>query len=437
MRRLILIAYALPAMGAGMTRFLVLMYLMKFSTDVLMVAPAAIGFAIGASRVWDAVTDPLAGYLSDRTRHRLGRRRPWLLVGAVALPLATLALWSPPRWLDGDGLAVWMGLSLLVFFTANTIHAVPYDSLGAELTTDHHQRTRVFGYRHAAFMVGMFSSLGLVAWLTSTDDKRGVATVVAFVCGGLACATTLVTALFVREPETAKPPRARPFGAMLDVWRNHSARLLLMVFFIARCGSGALSALGAYLADYLVGDESMLPWLIGVYALAGLSFVPVGAALSRRFSKGAVWSWSMVASAVAFLGLYFVGEGDILLVVLCAGVVGMGDTGESMLGRSMQADVIDADEVATGERKEGVYFAVWGLVQKSAYGVSLLIAGIALQVSGYEPNVTQSGPAEQSLRLLLSVFPAAAYLVAFVLARRYTIGEAEHRRLRAQLSRPV
>lgn len=432
-----LIAYALPALGAGMLRFLVLMYLMKFSTDVLLIAPAAIGVALGASRVWDAVTDPVAGYLSDRTSHRWGRRRPWLVAAAIAFPAAAIALWSPPASLDGHALTAWMSVALLLFFTASTIHAIPYDSLGAELTSDHHERTRVFGYRHAAFMLGMFGSVGLVGWLTSSDDKRRVALVVALVAGGLACVTTLAAALLVPEPERREPPRPRPLGAMLDVWRNRHARLLLFVFFIGRCGSGALSAMGAYLADYLVGDEALLPWLIGAYAVAGLVFVPAGAALSRRFGKRAVWSWSMVLCAIAFGGLYGVERGDVALVLVCAVAVGIGDTCESMLGRSMQADVIDADEAVTGERKEGIYVAVWGLANKSAYGLSLLIAGAALQISGYQPNVTQTGAAEQSLRVLLSLVPAAAYLVAFALARRYAMDEAEHRRLRATLPRAL
>ena len=429
-----LVAYAAPALGVGMLRFVVLMYLMKFSTDVLFIAPAFIGFALGASRVWDALSDPICGYLSDRTQSRLGRRRSWLLVAAPLLPLASLALWSPPRALSGGGLDVWMAVALLLFFSISTVHAVPYDSLGAELSERHHERTRVFGHRHAALMIGMLLAIGAVGLLTESVDKRAAGLLVGAIVGVTACVTTLATVLFVRETRGRdRRPAPKPLSAIADVWKNRHARVLLVVYFMTRCGVGALASLGAYLTDYLVGDPGLLPWLIAAYALPSMLFVPLGAALTKRFGKRRVWSASMLLSAAAFAALYAVGRGDVALVVACAVVVGIGDACDSMIGRSMQADTIDADELATGERKEGVYFAVWGFAAKSAFGVSLLIAGIALQIAGYQPNVEQSEGVQTVLRIFLSVVPAGAFVAAFVLSRRYRLDAQTHAELQAQL----
>ena len=144
-----LIAFSAPSAGLGFVFFLATLYLLKFSTDVLFLSPALMGALIGLSKLWDAVSDPLAGYLSDRTRSPMGRRRPWMFASAVPLALAFTWLWSPPEGLGAGGLAAWLGIGLFFFYTAQTAFAVPHLSLGAELSRDHHERTRVFGGRVA------------------------------------------------------------------------------------------------------------------------------------------------------------------------------------------------------------------------------------------------------------------------------------------------
>jgi GPH family glycoside/pentoside/hexuronide:cation symporter len=132
--------YALPAASLGFMGGLVSFYLLKFSTDVLLIAPGVMGLIFGASRIWDAVSDPLAGYWSDRTRSRWGRRRPWLALAALPLGLAFVGLWAPPRGLSGPQLAAWMAAGVMLYFTAQTALAVPHASLGAELSADHQMR---------------------------------------------------------------------------------------------------------------------------------------------------------------------------------------------------------------------------------------------------------------------------------------------------------
>ena len=118
-------AYSLPSLGLGAMMGLVLIYFLKFATDVLLIAPALVGAIFGAARIWDAVSDPLAGHWSDRTHHALGRRRPWLFISAVLLPLGFVALWTPPTQLDSLGLAVWFAFWVFFLHTALTVFSVP------------------------------------------------------------------------------------------------------------------------------------------------------------------------------------------------------------------------------------------------------------------------------------------------------------------------
>jgi GPH family glycoside/pentoside/hexuronide:cation symporter len=126
-----LVTYAAPALGFGFMTMLVNTYFMKFATDALAIPAATMGGILLASRAWDAVADPIAGYLSDRTRTRLGRRRPWLMLGALPLALGFTLAWSPPGGLSSGGLVLWMGAAMLLYFTSLTLCRMPHEALGA------------------------------------------------------------------------------------------------------------------------------------------------------------------------------------------------------------------------------------------------------------------------------------------------------------------
>jgi glycoside/pentoside/hexuronide:cation symporter, GPH family len=169
-----LLAYAVPASGLGFMFFMALLYLMIFSTDVLMMAPATVTLILGISRILDAVTDPLAGYLSDRTRSRLGRRRPWLLLSALPLAGVFFMMWAPPSALDGWTMTAWMAIAVIGFYALITLVNVPHIAWGAELSPDYHDRTRVFGMRLLLFNVGAFAAVFCLLLITWADDPRAL-----------------------------------------------------------------------------------------------------------------------------------------------------------------------------------------------------------------------------------------------------------------------
>ena len=189
-----ILIYSSPVLGVFMATMLVNFYLLKFSTDVLLIAPATIGFLLLLARVWDAVTDPAAGWLSDRTNTRLGRRRPWFLGSALPLGGAIVMLWSPPADLDGTALTVWIGAAILLFFTAYTAFRVPHIAMGAELSRGYHDRTRVFGVMQMVESVGMLAAAGVLVFLEQAEDPRGFARVLSLGMGGFATVLILLAA---------------------------------------------------------------------------------------------------------------------------------------------------------------------------------------------------------------------------------------------------
>jgi GPH family glycoside/pentoside/hexuronide:cation symporter len=195
-----LLTYAAPGLGFGFMTLMVSTWFMKYATDVLAIPAATIGGILLLSRAWDAVVDPVAGYLSDRTHTRFGRRRPWMVAGALPLALGFALAWSPPAQLPPSRVAWWIGGAVLLFFTGLTICRMPHEALGAELSRDYHERNRVFGVKRALFGVGTLAVFAALAQLGEARDPRAS---VAWLAGAAAAGTALLlvlTGLAVREP---------------------------------------------------------------------------------------------------------------------------------------------------------------------------------------------------------------------------------------------
>jgi GPH family glycoside/pentoside/hexuronide:cation symporter len=433
----VLVAYALPATGVGYLTLLVSMYLFKYATDVLLIAPAAMGVIFLVGRVWDAVSDPLVGHLSDRTRAQMGRRRPWLLAAALPLAIFSLMPWVPPAGLSGVMLALWVGAGLLLFETAVTMFYVPHTALAAELTLDHHERTRVFAFRHFATGLGFVLVAAAMQLMTTSDDKR--ATAVALTLGGGAATALLIVYSVSRVREIAAHSGrggSRPLRAVVDVWRNPHSRLLLMVFLIESMGAATLGILGPYVMEYVIGDESLFPRLLLSFFLPTVLFIPIVLPLSRRLGKKNTWALGMAISGVAFGLLVFATGPEQAWIIYVSGVgAGIGGAIGAMVGPSVQADVVDYDEYLTGERKEGVYFAVWSFARKCAGGIMGVITGVVLQLVGFEPNVEQTEETKFALRSLFAFLPGAGYAIGLLLFWRFGLDEQEHARVRRELDR--
>ena len=429
-----LVAYSLPTASVAYLSLLIGLYFFKFATDELRIEPAVIGTIFLVARVWDAVSDPLVGFLSDRTRGRLGRRRPWLLAAAIPMAVAGLAPWSPPAGLGPVALVVWVSAGLILWETVATVFAVPHTALGAELSMDHHERTRVFAFRHVATGIGFVMVAAALYLMTNSDDKRTTALWLALAGGVVSTLFIGFAVVRLRErDEHRNRGSSRPLAAIADIWRNEHARLLLIVFLIESLGAATLGVLGPYLTQYLLGDESLFISLLVSYFVPSLLFVPVGLPLSRRFGKKVTWTASMIVSGLAFGLLFFAAPGREWLIYVSGIGAGVGGAIGAMVGPSVQADVIDYDEYMTGERKEGTYFAVWNFVRKCASGLIGWLTGMTLQLVGFEPNVDQSEATLFAMRFLMGVFPFVAFAVGSLLFLRFGLTESEHTRIRHEL----
>jgi GPH family glycoside/pentoside/hexuronide:cation symporter len=427
-----LVTYALPTAGLGFVYYLAILKLMLFATDVLLIAPVVVSGILLASRVIDAITDPLAGYLSDRTRSRLGRRRPWLLGSAPLVALVVLMMWAPPRGLEGGLLVAWMAVGIVGFYAAVTFVNVPHLSWGAELSPDYHERNRIFGTRLLLQNVGVFAAVGLLAFTESFGDQRTVMFWVAIAAGVTVVGTTTWTSLRLPEREDFRALGPdRPWQAIRDVLGNAHARLLLTVYFIESLGGAVIGVLTPYMGRYVLH----MPWpsLVLTYMLAMTLTLPLWSPLARRLGKKHLWLFSMVGTALGFGSFFALGPGDDVVAYGLAAFLGIAAGCGNVVAPSVQSDIVDFDEHATGERKEGGYFAAFNFAQKTAAGMTLLITGVVLSASGYQANLEQTETARLAIQSLYALFPLSCYLVGALLFLRFTFNEGEHALVRDQL----
>jgi len=413
---------------------LISIYVLKFATDVLGMSAAVMGMILLLGRGLDAFVDPIVGYFSDRTNTKLGRRRPWLLASVIPLGLTFILLWAPPRSLSPTLVIAWMAVMVVAFYSATSLLVIPHTALGAELTDSYHDRTRIFGGRHLGWVVGSFVAIaGLLALDRSTDVRTTVFR--------LALGAGIVTAILILWTVWRLRERAEfqgrgsehPYRAFRDVWRNPHARLLLLVFGIESLGAATIGVLTPYVAQYVVKRADIAPAVIAAYMIASFVFVPVWLPLSRRFGKKALWLASMLLTAVSFGSMFFLSEGTLVLMTVLAIAAGTAASCGAIVGPSIQADVIDWDEHATGERKEGAYFAAWNFVFKVATGLTQALTGFVLTFSGYLPNIEQTPTVKVTLLALYGLFPMACYLIGSLLFTRFKLDEAGYAVIRGEL----
>jgi Na+/melibiose symporter-like transporter len=430
-----LLVYAAPGLGFGFMWLLVGTYLMKHATDVIGVPAATMGGILLLSRFWDALVDPIAGFLSDRTHTRLGRRRPWLLAGALPLALGFALAWSVPASFASGAASLWMGGAVMLFFTGLTACRMPHEALAAELSRDYHERNRVFGVKRALFGVGALAVFAALAWLGEAPDPRAAAGALAV---GVSLATALLlvaTGIAVREPAAhLGRGAAQPVAAVRDVLANPHARRLFAVGFLQQVATGTVTTAAAYHTQYVLGDAGAFPLLLGIFFVASLVSIPVWLHLGRRIDKKPLLVGSMIAVGGILGAMFAVGPGNHALLFTLAAAGGFFGGGLDVILPSLQADVIDWDELRTGQRKEGVYFAAWHLAEKLALGVAAAVTGLALSASGFAPNQPQAAPALFAMRALLSLFPLALYAAGALLFFRFRLDRAAHARVQRALA---
>lgn len=425
------LAYAAPALALAAVGIPIYVHLPKFYTDVVGVPVGVVGFLLMAGRVFDGAIDPLAGWISDRTVTRWGRRVPYVAGAALPLAVALFALFTPPLGAP-EAAAWWFGTTMFAVFLLWTVVTVPYEALGAELTFDYDQRTSLLALRDGALLAGTLLAAASPtiagAWLGGGNGPEAEAArfrAVALFYGPVIVAACLWCAMSARE-RTQRAPLASARGAG---WRamlaNRPFLVLLGSYALAALGSNLPGTLILFYVQYVLESGSAELYML-LYLVTGIAFLPLWVRLAAGSDKKTAWLAATAINTAAFFGVYFLGAGDGAWYAVLVVLSGIGFGATVAIPSSMQADVIDYDELLSGRRREGSYLGVWSVARKGAAALGVGLGLRLLDQSGYVPNVPQTEEVRRTLSALYALLPCACNAAGFLLALAYPIGRGKH-----------
>lgn len=420
-----------------------------FFNVALGVSPALLGIATSVFRLWDAVTDPLMGMLSDRTESRFGRRKPYIVLGAALAGLLFALMWWCPRGMSTTFYFGWFMLVSILFYTAFTIFGVPYVALGYEMSPDYHERTRIMSYRTWFASVGGICIQWLF-WLTQRDCFEDTVDGMRWVGIGVGILLLVLGAapgLFIKEQpltvaEVAHNRANIKFGGLLKVFEVKPFRCILWTLVWAILGMFLVITLGFYINVYYVfsGDLKAASMILGVqgtfYHLCCMASVPLVAWVSGKLGKKAALLIFMFVAVLSNLAKWWCfTPANPWLQLVATGLIAPGLSAIWTLLASMTADVTDLDELENGTRREGSFGAFYGWTMKLGFAFCFLISGFILQWTGFDAKLGGTQPAGTllAIRLLYTLVPAAGILIAMAVIARFPIDQRRSAEIRKQL----
>ncbi len=431
-----LLLYALPALPLAALTLPLYIIVPTFYTETLGLPLAAVGTALLAVRIFDAVNDPVIGWLADKWRPSFGRRRA---VMGLSLPIAALAgfmLFAPPENATSLYLFGWAAL-LTIGFTGVSL---PYSAWGAEMSGDYATRARITGVREGFTLVGTLIAIALPFALGMDDVKgwHGLAALGIFVAVGLVVFGA-ISILSLPEPTEYSTANLSLGDGLKSMAGNGAFLRLIIAFFIYGLANGIPATLFLYFVSSVIGDESLRGPLLFLYFLCGIAGVPLALWTARRSSKHRAWCFAMLFVCLIFAGAPFLGAGDVVLFAILCVVTGICLGFDIVLPAAIQADVIDADTAKSGEQRSGIYFAAWSLATKLSLALGVGIAFPVLGAFGFNPtqDAVNSPEALFALAVVYAWVPVVLKIIAIVLMWNFPLDETEQADLRKQIEAKI
>lgn len=398
---------------------------------------SVVGLVMLVARLMDTVTDPVVGWLSDRSRARIGRRKVFVVCAAPFVAVAVWRLFMPSADAGGAYLLFWT----VAVYIAGTVALVPMSAWAAELSEEYHERSRITGARVTFGLAGTLVALVVVALTAEVPDDPLGSALTGIV--GLFVVSLVVTTLWAwRVVPDSAPDVAPDTGSSSQSWTalkplftsKNPFRQLLVGFLLNAVGNAIPASLFLLYVTHVLQREAQVGLLLFVYFVAAALSVPVWVALARRIGKHPAWVLGILLACAFFIITPFISASTAGWFWLVVVVTGFATGADLALPSAMNADVIEWDELENGLRRPGLFFAMWGTATKLSYALAIGIAFPLLEAGGFDAGVDNDAPALLWLAVLYGGPAILFKLAALWVMRRYPITEARHTEIRASLA---
>ncbi|HIK33381.1 MAG TPA: MFS transporter [Oscillatoriales cyanobacterium M59_W2019_021] len=458
------LAYGAGDLGSAITANILIFYLSPFLTDVAGLKPGLAGLTQLVGKFWDAVNDPLVGVLSDRTQNsRWGRRYPWMIFGAIPLGIFFFLQWIVPRFSGNEDVNQWgmfwyYTIISILFNTAYTAVNLPYTSLTPELTQDYDERTSLNSFRFFFSIGGSIVSVLIVGLIAKIYPNNASLQYIAI---GLACSILSVVPVYLcvwgtrkrvaavvaRHPEEDVPV-SLPIVQQIKIAFSNRPFLYVVGIYLCSWLSVQLTAaiIPYYVRSWMRPSDNpaditqVVVQMILAVQVTAMVMLFVWSAISKRVGKRAVYFMGMSLWVIAQFGLFFVKPDQMSLVYILAIMAGFGVSTAYLVPWSMLPDVIELDELNTGQRREGVFYSFMVFLQKVCLGIAVFLVLQSLEWTGYVqptdavPLPVQPDAVLLAIRLSIGPLPTTALIIGLILAYFYPLTREVHAEILLKLN---
>lgn len=439
------LCFGVGALGKDLCYAMISTFLMIYFTDTVGLNPFFVGNLFLVARVWDAVNDPMMGFMVDNTRTRWGKFRPWILIGTLLNSAIMIFMFRDPG-LEGFAQYAYFSVIYILWGMTYTVMDIPYWSMLPSLSSTQKEREsmsvipRIFA-SSAWLLMGAFG-IALRNYLGNGDEAKGYSSLSVVICV-VFISTILVTVLFVKDrssleaAEGKKAQRTSLKDAIHVITANDQLKVYIGVVLAYNMLVQLAGGMAMYYFKYVTGDENLFPYFTTAASVAEMGALFIFPIFSRFMNKKKVFAIASFVPAIGLIGLLVAGAvipTNIPVIIICGLFYKFGSGLTLGATTVMLADVIDYGEVTLGTRNESIVASFQTLLVKTASAVAGWLIGVGLTICGYVENVPQTPQTILGMRILMGVVPSVVTVLAFVIyAKGYKLDSSRMEEISAQL----
>ena len=436
-----ILAYGFPSLPLASLYFSIYVLLGEFYFQNYDLALSTIGFIFIIIRLFDAFSDPIMGYISDNFPFSFGKRKPWVFIGGSIFIFSTWMLFVPIfKSVGVNYFFFWMLVSTIGW----TIAYAPYYAMGAELSLDYVERSKITFYRELFTILGIILASLLYSISFDFDNqiiKSGISSEVGLfqICITSTLIFVFSIIIFLLSSNTNKKisnnqnKNINIFEIINSLKNQELMKKLLLSHFINGLANGLPPALFVFFVNSVLKKPEFTGILLLLYFVGAMVGVPFWIFLSSKFDKHKVWCIAMIYACIIFTFVLFLGEEDLTPFIIICIMSGLALSADLAIPSSIQADIIDLEYLKTGKRLTGQFFAFWGLVSKSAIAFSTGLAFILLDIIGYNSNGNNGYYISFALSFIYAGLPIILKIISVNLMWDFKLDRKAHSKTLAKL----